>query len=230
MPVITVASIKGGTGKTTVTLALASEIRSGGGHVHLLDTDPELSLFNWYQDWEAKDGITVENGAQIHHEQIERHIEALSKKYPYVIIDVEGRSNDVLINAAAAADLMIIPQRASALDLERTNTLIKKLKWIQGAREGRPLPFRVLITQRQAAISSNPEREVLRQVVEALPRFDAELFAVEAFRSMFLYRKTLEEVGIEKIANVLTARASAGALLVEVFNLLEEIKNDRSPG
>ena len=62
MPVILVGSIKGGVGKSTSALALASEIRSAGQTVHIIDTDKQNSLFRWYQDWEAKDRITVEDG------------------------------------------------------------------------------------------------------------------------------------------------------------------------
>ena len=54
MPVITIAQSKGGAGKTTLALALASEFEALGGSVHMLDADRQNSLLNWYRDREAK--------------------------------------------------------------------------------------------------------------------------------------------------------------------------------
>jgi chromosome partitioning protein len=46
MPVIVVAQSKGGSGKTTLSLALASEFAAMGGSVHLIDADRQNSLLN----------------------------------------------------------------------------------------------------------------------------------------------------------------------------------------
>jgi hypothetical protein len=50
MPVITIAQSKGGAGKTTLALALASEFEALGGSVFMLDADRQNSLLNWYRD------------------------------------------------------------------------------------------------------------------------------------------------------------------------------------
>ena len=46
MPVITIAQSKGGAGKTTLALALASEFEALGGSVYMLDADRQNSLLN----------------------------------------------------------------------------------------------------------------------------------------------------------------------------------------
>ena len=66
MPVITIAQSKGGAGKTTLALALASEFEALGGSVFMLDADRQNSLLNWHRDRreEGRGGdslITVED-------------------------------------------------------------------------------------------------------------------------------------------------------------------------
>ena len=223
MAVITVASFKGGSGKTTTSLALASEIRSGGASIHLIDADPQKSLFSWWSDWEAKDGITAEDASQMDDIQLERSIETAAQTNQFVIIDHEGTSNDKIPHSSAISDLLIIPQRASALDLERTLDMKVLVKRAERIREGRKtLPTRVLITQRSPAVSSRAEKDVIAQTAGHFSLFDQELFQSEAFRSMFLYRKTLEELEAENITKTSTARASAKSLLAEVVAIIKE--------
>jgi chromosome partitioning protein len=50
LPVITIAQSKGGAGKTTLALALASEFEALGGSVFMLDADRQNSLLNWHRD------------------------------------------------------------------------------------------------------------------------------------------------------------------------------------
>ncbi len=70
MPVITIAQSKGGAGKTTLALALASEFEALGGSVFMLDADRQNSLLNWYRDRMNADRggegrITVEDASQL---------------------------------------------------------------------------------------------------------------------------------------------------------------------
>ena len=46
--IITVAQQKGGSGKTTVTVNLATALLDQGKSVALLDTDPQGSLGKWF--------------------------------------------------------------------------------------------------------------------------------------------------------------------------------------
>ena len=47
MPVITIASTKGGVGKSTLAVNLSAQFAKQGHDVALLDADPQGSAFKW---------------------------------------------------------------------------------------------------------------------------------------------------------------------------------------
>jgi len=54
MKVLTLASLKGGTGKTTLAAHLAVEAETDGHRVAILDLDAQANLADWYNDREAE--------------------------------------------------------------------------------------------------------------------------------------------------------------------------------
>ena len=220
MPVILVGSIKGGVGKSTSALALASEIRSAGQTVYIIDTDKQNSLFRWYQDWEAKDRITVEDGHKMGQRDLEKAVHEASREHPFVIVDVKGAMNEMVMYATLQADVLIIPQRASATDLERSIEFLEQIDFIESARK-KPLPHRVLFTQRTAAITSRAEREIMDQTRDAVGVFSSELLLGDAYRAMFLYRMTLEELATHNLARTERARMSVQGLLREIVAIIK---------
>ena len=224
MAVILVGSIKGGVGKSTTALALASEIRSAGQSVYVIDTDPQLSLYRWYEDWKLKDGIVIEDGHKMTQKQLETAVYDASQEYPFVILDVKGAINEQVMYATLQANMLIIPQRASAADLERSIEFLDRLEFIERARQ-RPLPHRILFTQRTTAITSRAEREIMEQTRQAAPVFASELFLGDAYRAMFLYRMTLEELDAHNLARTERARQNVQSLLREIVAIItSEVK------
>ncbi len=60
MPVIVMASPKGGVGKSTCAVLLATEFASMGAEVTVLDCDPNKSLTRWASHGAPK-GVTLRN-------------------------------------------------------------------------------------------------------------------------------------------------------------------------
>lgn len=225
MAVILVGSIKGGVGKSTTALALASEIRSAGQTAYVIDTDPQLSLFRWYEDWKLKDGIVVADGHKMTQKQLETAVYEASQEYAFVIVDVKGAINEQVMHATLQANILIIPQRASAADLERSVEFLEQIEFIERARQ-RPLPHRILFTQRTTAITSRAEREIMEQTRDTAPVFTSELFLGDAYRAMFLYRMTLEELDAHALARTDRARQYVQALLREIVAIItSEVKS-----
>ena len=147
MPVITIAQSKGGAGKTTLALALASEFEALGGSVFMLDADRQNSLLNWHRDRLAAgrggdSRIMVEDASQLRDADIGAAINKAREVAQLVIVDSEGTSNFKTAYAAMDSDFVVIPTRSSRLDLERTVETSEMLGKMCGG-----VPYRVLITQ-----------------------------------------------------------------------------------
>ena len=222
MPTIVIGSTKGGCGKTTLSLILASELSDAGASVTILDADKEGSLSNWGRDWEGTAPITIKG--QITEDTVMDDIVEAAAQSTFVIVDIEGTANMTLTKAATMADLVLIPQKASALDWERTSKTVKGIT-DAGRMASKDIPFRVVITRTSQVARSKPMLSIIESLRAKVPTMKQELYDLEAFRSMFLYRQTLPELEQEKVVKTTTARLVAKDLLSEVIEILQEARN-----
>lgn len=106
---------KGGDGKTTLALCLAVAAAAAGQDAAIIDLDPQANAANW------KDRRTGDNPAVIS-AQVSRLKQTIQTAEDYgarlVLIDTPGRSDSAAIEAARAADLVLIPVRPQIFGLE----------------------------------------------------------------------------------------------------------------
>jgi chromosome partitioning protein len=114
MPVIAFANPKGGAGKTTAALLLASELATKGAEVTIIDADPE----KWISQWGVLAGkpINIKIVGEVLEDTIVDQIDEASQSSQFVIIDLEGTASLMVANAIGMADLVIIPTQGSAMD------------------------------------------------------------------------------------------------------------------
>jgi chromosome partitioning protein len=124
MQTLALVAQKGGTGKTTLAIALAVAAAAAGRKVLVLDVDPQGTACNWGDRREGDNPIVLDA-------QPGRLPAALQKAeaggIDFVIIDTPARSEQASLAAAALADLVIIPCRPQAYDLETIPTTKKLL-------------------------------------------------------------------------------------------------------
>ena len=134
MDVITLASRKGGAGKSTLTAQLAAQAQALGKRVLVIDADPQGSLKLWHSRRPAE-GIkltTPERG-------LERAIAfAMIEGFDTVFIDTAPTTWVVVQEAIKAATLVLIPARPGFFDLDAVRETVKT------ARE-RNKPYAVVI-------------------------------------------------------------------------------------
>jgi chromosome partitioning protein len=119
--VIAVLNQKGGVGKSTLTINIAKCLSLAGHRVLIIDADPQGSTF----DWSLESDKTIEVKKYIR-PNLSNEIE----KYPdfdFIVIDGAPRNNELLNGACAAADLIVLPLRASAFDLWASSELVEKI-------------------------------------------------------------------------------------------------------
>ena len=113
--VVTLASTKGGTGKTTLSSALAVRAAEESKRVALVDLDPQESLASW---WKRR-GRT-KNPKLFEVDATTEAIELLvSEGWEWVFIDTGPAKIDLIEPGIVVADLVLIPVRPSAFDIEQ---------------------------------------------------------------------------------------------------------------
>ena len=122
MQVLVVASQKGGVGKTTIAGHLGVMAESlGFGPVALVDTDPQASLAQWWNQRQAETPLF----AALDIAQLQSHIKALAKaRIKLAIIDTPPAVTDTIRSVMGVADLVLIPTRPSPHDLRAVGSTI----------------------------------------------------------------------------------------------------------
>jgi chromosome partitioning protein len=123
MKVIAVASQKGGSGKTTLAghLGVQAE-RAGAGPVALVDTDPQGSLSEWWNEREAETPLFARTTV----EKLSADIARMSELgIELLIIDTPPAITDTIANVIKLADLLIIPTRPSPHDLRAVGATVE---------------------------------------------------------------------------------------------------------
>jgi len=115
MQTLAVVSQKGGVGKTTLSFHLAVEAERQGLPCILLDTDPQASARRWA---DRRVG-TVPEVVAAPSSRLPQLIEAAAKGgAALVIIDTPPHADQSALHAMRAANLVLVPVRPSALDLD----------------------------------------------------------------------------------------------------------------
>ena len=114
MPTIVFASPKGGAGKSTSAVLLATELAARGASVTVIDADPNKPVSRWAKRPGKPDNLTVL--ADVTEDSIIDEIERAATRSAFVIVDLEGTASMMVGYAISRADLAIIPTQGSQLD------------------------------------------------------------------------------------------------------------------
>jgi chromosome partitioning protein len=109
MFIISMVGRKGGTGKTTLALGLAVAAARAGHAAVILDVDPQSRAARWKEQRFADNPAVISAQASSLKPAIETAL---------IIIDTAGRKDDGALTAARTSDLVLIPTRFSAVDIE----------------------------------------------------------------------------------------------------------------
>jgi chromosome partitioning protein len=225
MPTIVILSPKGGAGKTTTSLVLATQLAKKTD-VIVIDADPNHPIANWASGGNKPEKITIVSDAD--ENTIADRIEDAASTAPIVIVDLEGTASKIVVMAVAMADFVIIPTQGSELDATEAGKALNVIKQHEKAMRrvnaDYKLPYKVLLTRTNAAIRARTLTHIQNSLTNAgIPLFEAEMNEREAFKAIFSFRKPLEMLDRSSVSNVDKAIANAEALALEVINEIKKL-------
>jgi chromosome partitioning protein len=218
MPTIVFVSPKGGVGKTTSALLLATQFTELYD-VSMIDADPNRPIKAWAAGGNTPARMTVVS--DVDEENILERIEEAAAKTPIVVVDLEGTAAKIVVLAVSQADFVVIPTQGSQLDAEQANRAIRVIRQ-QEKMTKRAMPYGVLLTRTNAAIRTRNTSHIQAGLIAAgIPVFETELNEREAFRSVFAFRQTLNRLDPKDVPNLDKARLNIQAFATELLGKLQ---------
>ena len=218
MPTIVFANPKGGAGKSTSAVILATELALKGAAVTVLDADPNKPVSHWARRAGCPENITVI--ADISETTIIDEIEGAAEKTPFVVVDLEGTASMTVAYAISRADLVIIPIQGSQLDAAEGTKAIRLIKQQEKAFHKR-IPYAVLFTRTSTAIRPRTLAHIQDEFRKhEIRSFRTHIHEREAYRALFSFGGSLQSLDPRQVSNLAAAITNAREFASEVVSIL----------
>jgi chromosome partitioning protein len=179
-PVISLASTKGGVGKTTLAFVLATEFARRGREegsnappVVCIDGDPNATLI-WAVNRGRPDGVEA---VPANDDTIMAVMNKAVERGRAVVVDLQGSANQAMLYAVAKSNLVLIPTQPSAFDMRQTigtEEVVRKAADMLGRKiEARIVFSRTAVLPRQVTKHSQDQvsdRSLAKLKVEMMER------------------------------------------------------------
>ena len=167
--IITVASYKGGVGKTTTAVHLAAYLQQKAPTL-LIDGDQNRSASGWASDGDLPFRVVDE-----------RQAARFSRDFEHIVIDTEARPGQEDLEAlVGGGDLLVIPTTPDALSLDALMQTVTALRKLEAER------YQVLLTIVPPAPSRDGEEARASLVEQGVPLFAAAVPRLHAFQTAAL--------------------------------------------
>lgn len=166
MKSISILNQKGGVGKTTLSVNLASALSLADHSAILIDADPQGSSLDWAAARGDRKQLFPVVGCP--KPTIHKIITDISAEKEFVIIDGAPRVTDLARSCIMASDLILIPVQPSPYDIWASEEIIELIK---EATVYKPSLKAAFVVNRRI-----PKTAIGRDVVNALKSFDIPVF------------------------------------------------------
>ena len=187
IPIVSLASTKGGVGKTTLAYVLVTEVarclaRAGSGwrgRVTCIDADPNRTLAQVLRLTEDPSIVCIESDS----DRLLSDLRQAQSDSDLVVIDLEGTANQAMLYAAGKSDLVLVPAQPSRFDVVEA---VKTIGVVRKAADlvGRDIAHRVVLSRTPVLRQRVADHSRSQFVRAGLPLLPVELVQRAAFQSM----------------------------------------------
>lgn len=205
--VIAVAALKGGVGKSTVALTVATTLHTAGHSVLVADCDPQGTC----RAWAARAAEAGHEGPAVvalDGRQLRRDLERVASAVDVVLVDTPPRLGADARAAMLAADLVLLPTTPGAADLWALQETIAVLAEVRAMRDD--LRAAVVLNRTDRTTLARLAREAAGEL--EVPTLEATLGARVAFGEAVLAGLGVVQHAPESVAAD-EARALTAAVL-----------------
>lgn len=213
--ILLIGNHKGGVGKSTLTVNLATTFQQQGKNVTIVEADPSIrTASRWADD---RDELGHGSIMTLRKEgRLGATLSELNDSYDVVLVDTAGKDSKELRSAMVVADLMLIPARPAQADLDATVDL---MQMIDEAQDMNPslIPL-IVISQASTHSMSSDAREAKGYLEQAAPSanlVDVVIHHRKAYQVALAAGKAVTEGADSK------AKAEIQLLAQEILNLTE---------
>jgi chromosome partitioning protein len=207
--IISFLNQKGGVGKTTLSINVATCLALKRLKVLLIDADQQNSSLDWATIRKKENLFTVVSITKpiIHKETVK-----LSKNYDHIIIDGPPRIYDVAKSAIVTSDLVIMPVQPSPYDVWAANEVVNLIKEVSEPLEGIKRITSAFLINRKIVNSA-----IGRDVEQALEHYGMDILQTHICQRIS-YAETAA-IG----SSVIEENSKDSLAFQEITNLTEEI-------
>jgi chromosome partitioning protein len=202
--VISLVNQKGGVGKTTTAINIASALSARDLRVLMVDADPQGSVLQWQSTGANRDFDVVQLSASELSTRIGNH----RRSFDHVVIDSPPALSHISQEIAAASDLAIIPIAPSSLDIWSSRETIQLVTDVGRTHPG--LAARLLVYRKI------PGTRLAAEARDALNAYGLDIFKTEISQRIAYVEAIVSGVSVLKYSpNSVAAR--------EIRSLCDEI-------
>lgn len=215
MPVISFANAKGGAGKTTAALILATELAAQGYRVTILDADPQRWISGWHELTGPQRNLTVIS--EVSMGSLQSHIRENRDATDYFIVDLAGARDALVATAIGLSDHVMIPVQGCAMDARGAAQILELLQQLD-QRAGVRIAHSVVLTRMSAVVTTRAMGAIKQVLAErGVAVLDTTIAERAAFRDIFDCGGTLRTMDPNRVSNLEKARENARLFAEEVL-------------
>lgn len=220
MAVIVLASPKGGAGKTTTAILLATELAHSGKEVVVLDCDPNHCVDLWARGTQRPppDRVRVVTD-NIEEDTIISTIKRHNRYGRFLIVDLEGVVSMLMSRAISQADLVLTPMRATVVDAQIGAKIIPLIATAKDVF-GRAIKHAVVFTMTRGVITNQHRGLKISLEEQGVKVINPPLMERSAYSAVFTFGGDLRSMPPQ--GNMDRAIKNAELFAKAVCDLLEQ--------